>query len=103
MLAPFGLVDLECDLERSRRSSTSGSAAAAAFRADGQLQAWDAGFVVPRYGPEVVDELVAGSRRSASRNATAVIRLNRVLTTFLFLLYFDTRAGYQDARSSLSR
>ena len=69
---------------------------AGAFRADGELQAWDAGLRVPRYGPDVVDALVAGSRPVGDEEREHLIRLNRVLTTFLFLLYFDTRAGYQD-------
>jgi hypothetical protein len=70
--------------------------AAGAFRGDGELQAWDAGLRVPRYGPDVVDALVAGSRKVGDEERAHLIRLNRLLTTFLFLLYFDTRAGYQD-------
>src|SRR5262249_55493992 len=70
--------------------------AAAAFRADGKLQAWDAGLRVPRYGTDVVDALVAGSAPVDGDRRERLVRMNRVLTTFLFLLYFDTRAGYQD-------
>src|SRR5207237_8076060 len=70
--------------------------AGGAFRADAELQAWDAGLRVPRYGPDVVDTLVAGSRPVGDEGRERLIRLNRLLTTFLFLLYFDTRAGYQD-------
>jgi hypothetical protein len=96
VLAPFGLVDLDRDALALATVVDFWKRAAAAFRADGKLQAWDAGLCVPRYGANVVDELVAGS---ASLEGEALERLNRmirVLTTFLFLLYFDTRAGYQD-------
>ncbi len=96
VLAPFGLVDLDRDVPALATVLDFWKRAAAAFRADGELQAWDAGLRVPRYGPEVVDALVAGSRTVGVEEREHLIRLNRVLTTFLFLLYFDTRAGYQD-------
>ena len=96
VLAPFGLVDLDRDIPALATVLDFWKRAAAAFRADGELQAWDAGLRVPRYGPEVVDALVAGSRAVGVDEREHLIRLNRVLTTFLFLLYFDTRAGYQD-------
>jgi hypothetical protein len=96
VLAPFGLVDLDRDVPALGAVLDFWKRAAGAFRADGELQAWDAGLRVPRYGPEVVDALVAGSRAVDVEEREHLIRLNRVLTTFLFLLYFDTRAGYQD-------
>jgi hypothetical protein len=60
ILAPFGMIDPAVDLATLARSSA-WEPAAAAFRADGHLQAWDAGFVVPRYEPDVIAELVAGT------------------------------------------
>jgi hypothetical protein len=96
VLAPFGLVDVDRDVPALATVLDFWKRAAAAFRADGELQAWDAGLRVPRYGPEVVDALVARSRAVGVEDREHLIRLNRVLTTFLFLLYFDTRAGYQD-------
>jgi hypothetical protein len=96
VLAPFGLVDLDRDVPALATVLDFWKRAAAAFRADGELQAWDAGLRVPRYGPEVVDALVAGSPAVGDDAREHLVRLNRVLTTFLFLLYFDTRAGYQD-------
>jgi hypothetical protein len=96
VLAPFGLVDLDRDVPALATVLDFWRRAAAAFRADGELQAWDAGLRVPRYGPEVVDALVAGSPTVGDEAREHLVRLNRVLTTFLFLLYFDTRAGYQD-------
>jgi hypothetical protein len=97
VLAPFGMVDLERDphdtgtvLDFWRRSATT-------FRGDGHLQAWDADFTVPRYDADIVDELAAGVVPVADADTrTAVARANAALTSFLFLLYFDTRAGYQD-------
>ncbi|HEV3135484.1 MAG TPA: hypothetical protein VG348_12355 [Acidimicrobiia bacterium] len=96
VLAPFGLVDLDRDVPALATVLDFWKRAAGAFRADGELQAWDAGLRVPRYGPDVVDALVAGSRTAGDEERRHLIRLNRLLTTFLFLLYFDTRAGYQD-------
>jgi hypothetical protein len=96
VLAPFGLVDLDRDAPALATVVDFWKRAAAAFRADGKLQAWDAGLCVPRYGPNVVDELVAGSAPLDVEASARLTRMNRLLTTFLFLLYFDTRAGYQD-------
>jgi hypothetical protein len=96
VLAPFGLVDVDRDVPALATVLDFWRRAAAAFRADGELQAWDAGLCVPRYGLEVVDTLGAGSRAIGGEEREHLVRLNRILTTFLFLLYFDTRAGYQD-------
>ncbi|HEY4396824.1 MAG TPA: hypothetical protein VGO28_04060 [Acidimicrobiia bacterium] len=96
VLAPFGLVDVDRDVPALATVLDFWKRAASAFRADGELQAWDAGLRVPRYGTDVIEELVAGSRPLGDTERDDVVRLNRVLTTFLFLLYFDTRAGYQD-------
>lgn len=96
VLAPFGLVDLDRDVPALATVLDFWRRAAAAFRADGELQAWDAGLRVPRYEPDVVDALVTGSRPLDEEERDQLMSLNRVLTTFLFLLYFDTRAGYQD-------
>jgi hypothetical protein len=96
VLAPFGLVDLDRDVPAIATVLDFWRRAAAAFRGDGRLQAWDAGLRVPRYDRDVVETLVAGSRPLDEHEREQLIRLNRILTTFLFLLYFDTRAGYQD-------
>ncbi len=45
----------------------------------------------------MIDELVAGTTPIATDAERATLsKLNAALTSFLFLLYFDTRAGYQD-------
>lgn len=96
-LEPFGMIDPADDLERLGTIFDFWAPAALAFRGDGHHQAYDAGLVVPRYGSEVIDELVAGAAE-VSEEATRrqIARTNALLTSFLFLLYFDTRAGYQD-------
>jgi hypothetical protein len=97
VMAPFGLIDPADDVQRLRTIFDFWQPAAAAFRADGHLQAWDAGFVVPRYGPDVMAELVDGTSPIGDEETRAsVARVNAALTSYLFLLYFDTRAGYQD-------
>ncbi len=96
ILAPFGLIDPSVDLETLAAIFDFWAPAAASFRADGHLQAWDASFVVPRYGPEVIEELLAGTTPIDDSNRSTISKLNAALTSFLFLLYFDTRAGYQD-------
>ncbi len=96
VLAPFGLVDLDRDVPALATVLDFWKRAATAFRGDGHVQAWDAGLCVPRYAEDVVDALVAGSSAVEGDALEHLVRMNRVLTTFLFLLYFDTRAGYQD-------
>ncbi len=61
ILAPFGMIDPVTDLATLDAIFGFWEAAAASFRGDGHLQAWDAGFTVPRYEADVIDELVAGA------------------------------------------
>jgi hypothetical protein len=97
VLAPFGMVTPETDLEGTATVLDFWKRAAAPWRADGHLQAWDAGSVVRPYDDSVVDELLAGSAPVTGDATRGRIRkLNAALTSYLFLLYFDTRAGYQD-------
>ncbi|MGH9025972.1 MAG: hypothetical protein ACRDWD_07635, partial [Acidimicrobiia bacterium] len=71
--------------------------AATAFRGDGHQQAWDAGLVVAPYGDDVIGTLLDGVDAVVDADERAAIRrANATLTAYLFLLYFDTRAGYQD-------
>ncbi len=96
VMAPFGLLDADSDLETMATILDFWSRAAAAFRSDGHLQAWDAGSTVPRYPAEVVDEVVAATGPLDDGSRSSLQRLSGTLTSFLFLLYFDTRSGYQD-------
>lgn len=97
ILAPFGMIQPDVDLATLATIFDFWDPAAKSFRADGELQAWDAGFVVPRYGPDIVAELVDGTTPITGDASRAQLsKLNAALTSYLFLLYFDTRAGYQD-------
>jgi hypothetical protein len=72
--------------------------AAAAFRGDGTHQATDESprWVRP-YSIDVTDALLADCAPVDDGDARSRLgRVNAVLTSFCFLLYFDTRAGYQD-------
>ena len=97
-LEPFGMIDRDDDLDRLGTIFDFWAPAALAFRGDGEYQAYDAGLVVPRYGAEVIEELVAGAVPVTDDDTRRQIaKTNALLTSFLFLLYFDTRAGYQDS------
>lgn len=96
VLAGGGIIDFEADVTRTAVVFDFWKRAAAAFRADGTLQAADAGGTVTPYTANA-SEFVAGCapvRDDAQR--ARLSRLNALLTSYLFLLYFDTRAGYQD-------
>lgn len=70
--------------------------AALAYRGDGSRQAWDTGTATP-YPPEVVERLLADVRPITDEDHRgAVRRFSATLVNHLFLLYFDTRAGYGD-------
>jgi hypothetical protein len=96
VLAGGGLLDFDADITRTAIVFDFWKRAAAAFRADGTLQAADSGGIVTPYS-EFVAELVAGCTPVRDDTQRARLsRLNALLTSYLFLLYFDTRAGYQD-------
>jgi hypothetical protein len=69
--------------------------AALAYRGDGTRQAWDTGSAVP-YRAAVHQALLAGSAPVEDGQRALIKRFNATLITYLFLLYFDTRAGYCD-------
>jgi len=96
VLAGAGLLDHDADVARTAVVLDFWRRAAGAFRGDGHLQAWDADGSVTPYARHV-DELLAGTRPVTSDGERAeVTRLNARLCSYSFLLYFDTRAGYQD-------
>jgi len=96
VLAGGGLIDWDADVARTAVVLDFWRAAARGLRADGTLQASDARGVVRPY-TDHVDEIVRGCAPiDGSRRAYAT-RLNALLCSYLFLLYFDTRAGYQDS------
>ena len=76
--------------------STSGSGPPLAYRGDGTRQAWDTGTSTP-YDDEIVAALLAGAVPIDDDDHRAQVkRFNATLVNHLFLLYFDTRAGYGD-------
>jgi hypothetical protein len=70
--------------------------AALAYRGDGTRQAWDTG-TSRIYDDATVAALLADAVPIADvEHRTQVKRFNATLVNHLFLLYFDTRAGYGD-------
>lgn len=70
--------------------------AALAYRGDGTRQAWDTG-TSRIYDEATVAALLAGAAPIAdAEHRSQVKRFNATLVNHLFLLYFDTRAGYGD-------
>jgi hypothetical protein len=70
--------------------------AALGFRGDGTRQAWDSG-TSRIYDDATVATLLAGATPIVDdQHRAAVKRFNATLVNHLFLLYFDTRAGYGD-------
>ncbi len=98
VLMGAGMLDLEEDVVRTAIVLDFWKRAAGAFRGDdGTLLADDAnGMVTPfaQYADEIVGQcspIVDDAHRSR------VSRLNALLTSYEFLLWFDTRSGYQDS------
>lgn len=70
--------------------------AALAYRGDGTRQAWDTGTARP-YDDAVVARLLEDlTPIEDEAHRASVQRLSATLVNHLFLLYFDTRAGYGD-------
>ena len=95
LLTTFGIVEDEVD--RTWTVLDFWKRAAAAYRADGTLQAWDAGLSSHPYDGEVVNQLVGGAGPTDEAARSAIKRLNATLVAYLFLLYFDTRVGVGDS------
>ena len=95
LLTTFGLVQDE--VERTWTVLDFWKRAAAAYRTDGTLQAWDAGLSSHPYDDELVGELLAGATPTDETARSAIKKLNATLVAYLFLLYFDTRVGVGDS------
>jgi hypothetical protein len=96
VLATAGMVDWDDDARRMAIVFDFWDQAARAYRFDdGTRQAWDADGVATPYRAQV-DELVRQCRPVGGGRLARVTRLNALLTSYLFLLWFDTRSGYQD-------
>ena len=97
VLMAAGLVDAADDAHRLGTIFEFWSRAAGAYRFDdGTRQASDANGAATPYRA-YVDEVAAACEPVADDEQRAAIsRLNALLTSYLFLLWFDTRSGYQD-------
>ncbi len=103
VLATAGMLDFADDEIRMAHVFDFWSRAAVAYRGDGFHQAADAGGVVTPYAA-YVDEIVAacapvggGADGQGDDRRARIVRLNALLTSYEFLLWFDTRSGYQDS------
>jgi hypothetical protein len=97
VLSAGGLVDRDDDERRLGIVLDFWERAAGAYRFDdGTHQAADADGVATPYRSFVRD--IADACRPIADDAerARVTRLNALLTSYLFLLWFDTRSGYQD-------
>ena len=93
ILMAAGLVDPDDDARRVGTVLDFWVRASGAYRFDdGTHQAADTSGVATPYRA-YIDEVAAACKPIADRG---VSRLNALLTSYLFLLWFDTRSGYQD-------
>jgi len=97
VLMAAGLVDAADDERRLGTIFDFWARAAGAYRFDdGTHQASDARGTATPYRA-YVDEVVAACEPVADpEHRASITRLNALLTSYLFLLWFDTRSGYQD-------
>ncbi|MGQ0826136.1 MAG: hypothetical protein ACT4OX_14085 [Actinomycetota bacterium] len=97
VLGGVGMLDPADDAERMATVLDFWQRAARAYRFDdGTLQAWDAGGVATPYRALVGDIASACAPIESDTDRARIARLNALLTSYLFLLWFDTRSGYQD-------
>ena len=95
LLTTFGIV--EDEVERTWTVLDFWRRAAGTYRADGTLQAWDAGFKAHPYGDDVIASLLSQTTATDEQARAAIKKLNATLVAYLFLMYFDTRVGTGDS------
>jgi hypothetical protein len=96
ILVTAGMIDWSEDARRMAVVFDFWERAARAYRFDdGTRQAWDADGSATPYRAHVPD-IVAQCSPVHAEALTRATRLNALLTSYLFLLWFDTRSGYQD-------
>jgi hypothetical protein len=94
ILMTAGLVDPDDDARRMGTVLDFWARTSGAYRFDdGTHQAADAAGTATPYRA-YVDDIAAACEPVAAKSG--VSRLNALLTSYLFLLWFDTRSGYQD-------
>ena len=95
VLAAAGMVDWEADERRMGIVFDFWDRAARTYRFDdGTRQAWDTSSATPYR--EHVRSIAEQCAPMNADQLTRATRLNALLTSYLFLLWFDTRSGYQD-------
>jgi hypothetical protein len=95
ILQAAGMVEPDDDVARLATNFDFWSRAARAFHGADRVQAHDADGIVTPYAPHVA-EIVEQCAPVDNTNRVAIGRLNALLTSYLFLMWFDTRSGYQD-------
>ena len=97
VLFAAGLVDPEADERGLGIVLDFWERASAAYRFDdGTHQAADANGTATPFRALVPDIVAACSPVRDDAERAAISRLNALITSYLFLLWFDTRSGYQD-------
>jgi hypothetical protein len=97
VLMAAGLVERDDDARRLGTVLGFWERAAAAYRFDdGTHQAADAGGAATPLRAYVDDALARCEAVADDATRSSITRLNALLTSYLFLLWFDTRSGYQD-------
>jgi hypothetical protein len=97
VLMTAGLLDAEADERRLGIVLDFWARATAAYRFDdGTHQAADASGVATPFRALVPDIVAACEPVRDNTERAAITRLNALITSYLFLLWFDTRSGYQD-------
>ncbi|HEV7523521.1 MAG TPA: hypothetical protein VGP92_01060, partial [Acidimicrobiia bacterium] len=97
VLMAAGMVDPDDDARRLGTIFDFWSRAAGAYRFDdGTWQASDGNGTATPYRALVDDVVAACEPVTDDAQRATVSRLNALLTSYLFLLWFDTRSGYQD-------
>jgi hypothetical protein len=97
VLMGAGMLDPVADTERLSVVFEFWERASGGYRADGTNQAADAGGVVTPYAALVGEIAAACTPIADAAHLGRVSRLNALLTSYEFLLWFDTRSGYQDS------
>jgi hypothetical protein len=97
VLGAAGLIDPAEDVTRLATVFDFWSRAAGAYRFDdGTYQAADAPGAATPYRAYIDDIVALCEPVGDDTHRASISRLNALLTSYLFLLWFDTRSGYQD-------
>ncbi|MCU1430032.1 MAG: hypothetical protein JWL83_4032 [Actinomycetia bacterium] len=96
ILQAAGMVDPDDDAARLSTNFEFWNRAATSYHGNGNVQAHDNGGIVTPFADHV-DEIMSYCIPVRDDERATVSRLNALLTSYLFLMWFDTRSGYQDS------